>query len=133
MIRKFKKKRQTTDIKRIAKKYRTELMRNRTNAEKVFAYILVRLKVKFKEQYIVYPSKSFYIVDFYVPDHKIIFEIDGKQHYTQEGIKKDHKRDTSLATLGYSVKRFRNEEVYNPRKCERRIKDILGIKTNKFF
>ncbi len=127
------KRKKPINIKVIAKKYRSELISNRTNAEKVFAYILNRLNITFKEQFIIYNSKSFYIVDFYLPKYKIIFEIDGKHHYTQAGLKKDAIRDAYISTLNYNVKRFRNEEVYNPRQCERRIKEILKIKTNKFF
>ena len=133
MQRNFKKKTKKPDLKVIANKYRKDLMLNRTNAEKVFAYILTQLKVTYKEQYILYTKRSFYIVDFYLPVHRIIFEVDGKQHYTPEGLVKDNLRDNTIATLGFTVKRFRNDEVYNPRRCEKRIKTILGIKQNKFF
>jgi len=119
--------------KRIAKKYRGELIKNETDAERVFKYILDKLKVKYKAQYIVYLPSKFYIVDFYIPHKKVVFEIDGYHHYTATGLSKDNLRDSHIATLNMEIHRFRNKEVYNPRKCERRIKKILGIKQNKFF
>lgn len=133
MQRNINKKNKKPSLKVVANKYRKDLMLNRTNTEKVFAYILSKLAVTYKEQYIVYTHRSFYIVDFFLPVHRIIFEVDGKQHLTPEGLAKDNIRDSTLATLGFTVKRFRNIEVYNPRKCEKRIKSILGIKQNKFF
>ena len=131
--RKYKKRNQRFDLKVIANKYKRELTKNKTDAEKIFEYILDKLKVEYKSQHIIYYGKSFYIVDFFFPKHKLIIEVDGKHHYTPEGLTKDVKRDKTLNKLGYKVKRFRNEEVYSPRKCERRIKEILGIKTNKYF
>jgi len=120
-------------IKRLAQKYKSDLLLNRTNAEKVFAYILDKIGVGYKEQYIIYVGTSFYIVDFYLPKYKVIFEVDGVHHYTTKGAIKDKKRDNTLATLGFTVKRIRNKEVYSPRKCEKRIKGILGMEQNKFF
>lgn len=117
----------------LANKYRRELVKNQTNPEKVFQYILDQLGVKYKFQFIVYPEKSFFILDFFIPEYNLIIEVDGKHHYTQEGLTKDSERDNLLVAMGYTVKRFKNDEVFNARKCERRIKSILGLGTKGFF
>lgn len=52
-----------------------------------------------------------YIVDFYCPAAKLIIELDGDQHYLEEGIKKDKIRDAYLAHLGFTVLRFSDRDV----------------------
>ncbi len=53
-----------------------------------------------------------YIVDFYCPRDKIVIEIDGGQHYTDEGKEKDRVRDNFLKNLGLTVLRFSDREVF---------------------
>ena len=53
-----------------------------------------------------------YIVDFYCPSAKVIVELDGGQHYTQEGIRRDQVRDKSLESLSVIILRFSDSEVF---------------------
>lgn len=53
-----------------------------------------------------------YIVDFYCPGAKLVIELDGDQHYTDEGIREDQKRDEYLNSLGMRVLRFSDREVF---------------------
>ena len=53
-----------------------------------------------------------YIVDFYSPSAKVIVELDGGQHYTKEGITRDHVRDKYLDSLGFTILRFSDREVF---------------------
>ena len=52
-----------------------------------------------------------YILDFYIAKAKIAIELDGSQHYEQEGKEKDIERDQYLNTLGIQVLRYSNYEV----------------------
>ncbi len=52
-----------------------------------------------------------YIVDFYCPKAKLVIELDGGQHYSVEGKKKDKVRDEYLAGVGLQVLRFSDREV----------------------
>ena len=52
-----------------------------------------------------------FIVDFYCPSANLVIEIDGGQHYTQEGQAYDAERDTDLRSLGLEVLRFSNIDV----------------------
>ncbi len=54
----------------------------------------------------------YYIVDFYCPDAKLVIEIDGGQHYSELGLKKDVERDRYLADLGLKVMRVSAKEVF---------------------
>lgn len=49
-----------------------------------------------------------YIVDFYIAECKIVIELDGSQHYEDEGLKRDKIRDEFLGSLGIKVLRYTN-------------------------
>ena len=53
-----------------------------------------------------------YIVDFACPEHKLIIEVDGASHSYDRAINRDLLRDQKLASLGWQVVRFTNDEVY---------------------
>ena len=53
-----------------------------------------------------------YIVDFYCADAKLIIELDGSQHYEDEGMKKDAARTAFLESKGFRILRIPNNEVF---------------------
>jgi very-short-patch-repair endonuclease len=55
--------------------------------------------LKFRRQ----TSIENFIVDFYCAELKMIIELDGEPHFTQEQADKDQKRDKRLIELGYKV------------------------------
>jgi len=63
--------------------------------------------VHFKRQHVI----GKYIVDFCAPRQKLIIELDGSQHLDQE--EQDKERTSFLASKGYRVLRFWNNEVSN--------------------
>ncbi len=52
-----------------------------------------------------------FIVDFYCARAKVVVEIDGGQHYEDEGLSADKQRDERLCALDYEVIRFTNYDV----------------------
>ena len=52
-----------------------------------------------------------YIVDFYCASAKIAIELDGSQHYEEDGKVKDRVRDQYLNDLGITVLRYSNYDV----------------------
>ena len=54
-----------------------------------------------------------YIVDFICLSKKLVIEIDGSQHYTDEGLEYDNARTELLKSLDLHVMRFSNEEINN--------------------
>mgnify|MGYP000035187443 FL=1 len=50
-----------------------------------------------------------YIVDFFIPDFKLIIEIDGSSHESKG--EEDVIRQTNLETLGFCVFRLREQEI----------------------
>ncbi len=52
-----------------------------------------------------------YIVDFYIAERRLAIEIDGTQHYLEDGKSHDEARDAYLNSIGVTVLRFGNNEV----------------------
>lgn len=115
-------------LKKVANKYRTQLITKQTKPESIFQKILDKLGIKYIFQFVIFPSKNFFILDFFVPDSKVVFEIDGKQHYTKKGKEKDKIRTDKLNEIGLQVERFKNRDLYHsPKKQEKRIRKILNL------
>ena len=95
-----------TNLKNLSR----ELRANSTDAERLLWQKIRRKQLK---DYQFYRQKNIgnFIVDFYCPSARIIVEIDGGQHYSDEGLRKDRDRDNFLASFGFAVLRFSDEEV----------------------
>jgi very-short-patch-repair endonuclease len=80
-----------------------------TPAEARLWYFLkaAKLGVKFRRQAAIGP----YIADFVCFSHKLIIELDGPQHLTPESLKYDGQRTNWLASQGFHIIRFRNQEL----------------------
>ena len=52
-----------------------------------------------------------YIVDFYCAEAKLVIELDGAQHYEEDAVAADRKRDETLANLGLQVLRYSNADI----------------------
>lgn len=65
------------------------------------------LGVRFRRQHII----DDYIVDFVCLRKKLVVEIDGGYHFTEEQTSLDELRTAKLLSLGFKVIRFTNEEV----------------------
>ena len=61
----------------------------------------------------VYRQKTLddYIVDFYIAKLKLVIEVDGLQHYTEQGRISDSERDAHLAKTGNKVIRYPNHDI----------------------
>lgn len=52
-----------------------------------------------------------YIVDFYIASKKLVIEIDGSQHFEENGIAVDKERDSFFESLGIKVLRYSNYDI----------------------
>jgi len=68
-----------------------------------------QLGYKFRRQ----TSIGNYIVDFYCPKQKLVIEVDGDSHFEFDQIKYDKQRTQYMQSVGRSVIRFTNLEVYD--------------------
>ena len=81
-----------------------------TDAEKRLWHFLRAQKLrgrKFRRQAAI----GAYIVDFDCFADKLIIELDGPQHCDPAAVEHDQRRTTWLATRGFHVLRFRNQEL----------------------
>jgi very-short-patch-repair endonuclease len=88
-----------------------ELRHHQTEAE---TFLWLRLRKRQLKNCRFYRQRIIcnYIVDFYCPEAKLVIEIDGGQHYSEPGMKKDATRDRHLMDLGQTVMRFSAREVF---------------------
>lgn len=86
-----------------------ELRENMTQAEKMLWEKLRRnqLGVRFKPQHPI----DIFIADFYCHPAKLVIEVDGQIHTSQQDY--DDGRTADLERFGITVIRFRNEEVFD--------------------
>jgi cyclase len=88
-----------------------DLRHNMTEAEKVL-WMHLRAGVhglKIRRQHPI----GVYIADFYCHKVRLIIEVDGLIHDNPEMKDYDQKREQDLNSLGYSILRFANKEIFN--------------------
>ena len=84
------------------------LRRNMTKEERHLWYdFLKALPVMVHRQKVI----GHYIVDFYIASKKIVIELDGSQHYEENGKHRDEERDAYLRSIGCSVLRYSNADI----------------------
>ena len=85
-----------------------KLRRQMTKEERRLWYdFLKQLPVTVNRQKVI----GRYIVDFYCASAKLVIELDGSQHYEDEGAASDRERDHALNQLGITVARYSNDDV----------------------
>ena len=85
-----------------------KLRREMTKEERRLWYdFLKRLPVTVNRQKVI----DHYIVDFYCASAKLVIELDGSQHYEDEGAADDRERDLALNRLGITVVRYSNNDI----------------------
>ncbi|MDD4924168.1 MAG: endonuclease domain-containing protein [Dehalococcoidales bacterium] len=92
------------------KKPSRQLRHDMTDTER---YLWSKLKMRQLNGYQFYRQKPIgnYIVDFYCPALKLVIEVDGSQHFYNDGLEHDKERDAYINSLGLKVLRFTNVEV----------------------
>ena len=84
------------------------LRQNMTKEERHLWYDFLRnYPIRFSRQKVL----GKYIVDFYSAQAKLIIELDGSQHYTDEEIIKDKERTQYLEEYGLTVIRIANNAL----------------------
>ena len=85
-----------------------KLRKNMTKEERNLWYnFLKELPITINKQKVI----GNYIVDFYCASAKIVIELDGSQHFEEQGKRYDEKRDEYLKSLGLTVLRYSNYDV----------------------
>ncbi len=92
------------------KKLSQELRKNLTDAERL---LWSKLRMKQLKGLMFSRQKPLgeYIADFYCHQAKLVIEVDGGQHFSDDSIKYDRLRDEYLGNMGLTVLRFTNIDV----------------------
>jgi very-short-patch-repair endonuclease len=86
-----------------------QLRKNMTPEEKHLWYdFLKRLPYNVRRQHNI----CNYIVDFYIAQKKVVIEIDGVQHTSDENKQADEQRDKQMAMWGIKVLRYSNKSIH---------------------
>ena len=86
------------------------LRKNMTPWERKLWYKFLRsYPIRFQRQKAI----GNYIVDFYCHKAKLVIELDGSQHYTDDGREYDAIRDEYLSSLGLTILRISNYDINN--------------------
>ncbi len=93
------------------KVFSQQLRNNMTDAERL---VWSRIRGKQLNGLQFYRQKPIgdFIADFYCPKAKLVIELDGGQHYIQEGQEKDRIRDEYMKSQGITVLRFSDRDVF---------------------
>jgi len=78
------------------------LYKHRTSSEKKLAHFLRYFRVKHFEQYVLHG----WIVDFFLPQHNFVVEVDGYHHQLPQRREQDRERDAVLRSKGFRVLRY---------------------------
>jgi very-short-patch-repair endonuclease len=87
------------------------LRKHMTDAENL---LWSKLRGKQLKGYQFYRQKVIgeYIVDFYSPKAHLVIELDGGQHYSEIGKRKDQLRDDVLTKMEVKILRFSDRDVF---------------------
>ena len=117
--------------RRLGDKRAKELVENMTYHEGMFRDKLDILGIKYEFQKVFYDDKILMIVDFYLPKYLMVVEIDGFQHLSPQGKRRDMRKDNWLSDKGIKVWRINNSDV--DRWGLDDIQRVLGIQGKEFF
>ncbi len=95
--------------------YGSQLRQSQTEAEKGFRTLIRNKKInglQFRRQH----PLGYYMADFYCHEKRLVIELDGEIHDTNEQAKRDNERTILMNRSNITVIRFRNEEVLNDSK-----------------
>jgi very-short-patch-repair endonuclease len=89
-----------------------KLRRDTTSAEsRLWAELRNRQLESFK--FVCQEPIGGYVADFVCRQAKLVIEVDGATHSTDEELRRDAARTVFFERLGYRVVRFQNDDIYN--------------------
>lgn len=110
--------------KALINRMRQDLMSKTSNAEKAAIRNCELLGYKVVRQQPITTGRKLYFADIYLPELKVIMEIDGGYHYTNKQKRKDGNRSAGIWRMGYHVVRLSNHDARNINKVKAKIELI---------
>lgn len=122
------------NFKKWIKSTRNDLYKNETNGEKAAykkLYSAFGKRVKIQHPFVI-KGKS-YFADICIKSKKLIIEVDGGYHNTEEQITKDKKRDEAFASIGYTTIRITNNQAMDKKFMQEMVKNIKESKSKNLI
>lgn len=104
---------------------RAELMDKSTAYEGRMCAVLDSLGVAYVRQHPIRTGRRVYFADIYIPTERLVIEMDGAYHFTEEQRRLDSNRSANMRRRGYRIIRFANGDL-------RRMGAVVG-KLKKFI
>ena len=67
-----------------------------------------------------------YFADFYLPEHRLVIEVDGSYHNGDEQFKYDRERDHQFESMKIRTMRISNSETMNRKTIELRLSQYIN-------
>ena len=99
--------------------------------KKLYSALYKPLKGRVKKQQPFIINKHLYYADIYIPSLKLVIEVDGGYHNTEEQKEKDKQRDEDFKSIGYTTLRYTNEQIDSKKGKQEIVKTILDYKLKK--
>lgn len=74
----------------------------------------------------VFRPHSIYFCDFYIPQKRVVIEVDGIYHNSSLMVSNDAERDANFKSVGIRVIRIANEEILDSKRLSLRLDQFLS-------
>lgn len=103
-----------------------ELRESANGYEYLLGDWLIGKKVAFIHQApFVFRPRTIYFCDFYLPDYRLVIEVDGIYHNDDVQFAKDRERDANFRSIGIRVVRVANGELGDTEMLALRLKEYI--------
>lgn len=110
--------------KALINRMRQDLMSKTSDAEKAAIRNCELLGYKVIRQQPITTGRKLYFADIYLPELKVIVEIDGAYHYSSKQKRRDNNRSAGIWRMGYHVVRLSNHDARDINKVKAKIELI---------
>ena len=107
---------------------RADLLAKSSDAERTAYKTLCTLGYKVIRQQPIFTGRRIYFADLYLPELRLVFELDGGYHYTKNQKRLDTNRSSGIWSMGYHVVRLSNHDARDAEKIRAKIQLILNKK-----
>jgi very-short-patch-repair endonuclease len=95
---------------------RAQLLQKSTIYESRMCKILNSMGIDHIRQYPIRTGRNVYFADIYIPEKRLIIEMDGAYHFTKEQHRLDNNRSSNMRRKGYHIIRFANGDLRDIKK-----------------
>lgn len=115
--------------RKMKSKTRMELLYKSTSAESAVCRSLSMLGLHCVRQFPIWTGRRQYYADIYIPSLRLIIEVDGGYHFTDNQKRLDANRSAGIRRLGYHVCRIKNRDAHDTGKIRAKISRYFASNT----